>query len=554
VDRARTVVRRLAQRIEASPPVPIVAAFVAAAWCTVAALAFTVRHNGWIYYQGGDQLWYYTLGWLLGHGQLTQTQVGYGWSALLAPIARLAGPDLVSAFPAIVLLDVLVLLPIAMVALYGIAARIGGRLFGYWTLFLWIVVPFIGVLYTNQGYHQKYTELLLPQAFGLTAMADMPATVATLVAVYFVVRVLFDERPELVHAVAAGVATGAAIAIKPSAVIFLAGPALALTYRRLLVPTAGLVAGLAPAVIALAVWKQRGLGNLPILSGHGAAPRGLAAAAPVAGLNIGHYLHELSWARFLNNLDLLREHFWSGRLIEWLVIAGVIALARRSITAALVIGGWFFAFVIVKGAYGQASIEDGSFFRVMMPSYPAFLLLIAALPLLLPGAGAKLLPWRAAITPRSSRLRWSAVGAAVVLSAVVPVAAFAGASRAGGLDPTTLNATIMPVPANVDIGLTAVKRDGRVVLSWKGQQPLGGPVFYRIWRSATDTLTCPASAGARICNLTLPEVGTTHAAAFTDSPRPGHWVYRIAVAANWLNDSAYGDPYLVSRPVSVTIP
>ena len=112
----------------------------------------------------------------------------------------------------------------------------------------------------------------------------------------------------------------------------------------------------------------------------------------------------------------------------------------------------------------------------------------------------------------------------------------------------------MPVPANVDIGLTAVKRDGRVVLSWKGQQPLGGPVFYRIWRSATDTLTCPASAGARICNLTMPEVGTTHAAAFTDSPRPGRWVYRIAVAANWLNDSAYGDPYLVSRPVSVTIP
>jgi hypothetical protein len=554
VVRARAAARRGASLVESLPATRVVAAFVVVEWLAVLATARVVRHAGWIYYQGGDQLWYYTLGWLLGHGQLTQTAVGYGWPAMLAPLARVAGPDLVSAFPAIVLFDVLVLLPIAMLALYGIAARIGGRLFGYWTLLLWVVLPFVGVLYTNVGYHQKYTELLLPQAFGLTGMADFPVTVATLVAVYFCVRALFDERPQLVHAVAAGVATGAAIAIKPSATIFLVGPALAFLYTRRFVATAAVVAGLTPAVVALAVWKQRGLGNLPLLSGHGAAPRGVAAAAPIAGLNLGHYLHSLDWSRFLSNLDLLREHFWSGRLIEWLVIAGVIALARRSVPAALVIGGWFFAFALVKGSYGQASIEDGSTFRIMMPSYPAFLLLIAALPLLFPHVPAKLRAWRPALPETPVRLRWGLVGAALLLSAILPLGAFAAASRSGGLDPTTLNATIMPVPANVDLGLTAVKRAGKVVLTWNPQRPFGGPVFYRVWRGSADTLTCPPSAGGRICKLTMPEAGTTHAATFTDFPSPGHWVYRVAVAANWLNDAQYGDPYLVSRPVSVTIP
>jgi hypothetical protein len=142
----------------------------------------------------------------------------------------------------------------------------------------------------------------------------------------------------------------------------------------------------------------------------------------------------------------------------------------------------------------------------------------------------------------------------VLLSAVVPIGAFAAASRSGSLAPATLNFTSMAVPTNVDLGLTATKRDGKVVLAWKPQHPLGGPVFYRVWRNPTDTLSCPPpAAGGRICKLVMPEVGTTHNATFTDAPKPGHWVYRVAVAANWLNDAGYGDPYFVSRPVSVTV-
>jgi len=169
--RGRSSLAHAIDVLEGAPVPRVLAGLVVAEWLAVLATARVVRHAGWIYYQGGDQLWYYTLGWLLGHGQLTQTSVGYGWSVLLAPIARVAGPNLVSALPAIVLLNVLVLTPVAMLALYGIAARIGGRLFGYWAVALWIVVPFIGVWYTDSGYHQRYTELLLPQTFGLTAMS-----------------------------------------------------------------------------------------------------------------------------------------------------------------------------------------------------------------------------------------------------------------------------------------------------------------------------------------------------------------------------------------------
>src|SRR5205085_6047745 len=215
--RTRNAVTRGARFVEALPASRVIAAFIAVEWLAVLATGLVVRHAGWIYYQGGDQLWYYTLGWALGHGHLTQTPVGYGWSFLLAPIALVAGPNLVSAFPAIILLNVLVLMPAAMLALYGIASRIGGRLFGYWALALWILVPLLGIKYTDAGYHQRYTELTLPQGFGLTGQADFPMMVASVVAVYFCMRVLFDERPQLFHALAGGLTGGAAVAIKPSA-------------------------------------------------------------------------------------------------------------------------------------------------------------------------------------------------------------------------------------------------------------------------------------------------------------------------------------------------
>jgi hypothetical protein len=542
--------------IESAPVPRVLAGLVVIEWLAVLATARVVRHAGWIYYQGGDQLWYYTLGWLLGHGQLTQTQVGYGWSALLAPIARIAGPNLVSALPVIVVLNVLVLMPVAMVALYGIGARIGGRLFGYWTVVLWIVLPFVGILYTDAGYHQKYTELLLPQAFGLTALADFPSTVATLVAIYFCVRALWSEHPLLLDGVAAGVAAGAAIAIKPATALFLAGPVLAFAYRRRFQLAGAMIAGLAPAIITLAVWKERGLGNLPVLS-QGArhlAGHGLAAAGPLGGLSFRKYYDQLNWSHLAENIDQLREHFWSGRLIVWLVIAGLIGLARRSPTGFFLVGGWFLAFGLVKGSYASANVADGSFFRILMPCYPAFVLLIASVPLLLPHLPRKLRSFRPAFETPRPRTRWSLVGAALLVSTIAPLAAVAASDTRGRLDPVTVDATFMPVPANVDLGLSASVHLRRVTLVWRREEPVGGPVFFRVWRARSDGFTCPAAPGAKLCKVVLPEVGVSSVNRFVDTPGRGAWVYRVAIAANWLDDPQYGDAYLVSRAVSVTVP
>src|SRR5919204_130749 len=133
--------------------------------------------------------------------------------------------------------------PVALLCVWGIADRLGGRVFAYWATLLWLSVPFIGIKYADAGYHQRYTELTLPQSFGLTILADFPSMVAALVAVYFALRVL--DRHDAIDAVAAGLAAGLAIAIKPSNTVFLAGPLLGFAYRRRFLSAAYAAAGLA---------------------------------------------------------------------------------------------------------------------------------------------------------------------------------------------------------------------------------------------------------------------------------------------------------------------
>src|SRR5207249_11428183 len=119
----------------------VLAAFVLVEWVALAVFALTVRHNGWLYYAGGDQLWHYSGAYLLAHGHLPPAYVGYGWSLMLLPLSWVAGPNLVAALPGIVLLNTLILLPIALLCVYGIASRFAGRLFGYFAALAWIALP-----------------------------------------------------------------------------------------------------------------------------------------------------------------------------------------------------------------------------------------------------------------------------------------------------------------------------------------------------------------------------------------------------------------------------
>lgn len=564
-NRARAAAAAGAERAHAWRVVRVVAVFVGLEWLAVLALARSVHHNGWMYYQGGDQIWYYTLGWLLGHGQLTHTAVGYGWTILLTPLTWIFGPNLVAALPAIVLFNVLVLLPAAMAALYGIAARIGGTLFGYWTLLLWLVVPFLGIRYTNVGFHQQYTELTLPQSFGLTALSDFPTMVAALVSLYFCARIATGaavRRAWLLDGAAAGAAAGFAIAVKPSTSLFLLGPALMFLWTRRFTAMGAFAAAMIPTLAALAVWKGRGLGNLPILSGAGNHTGDLAAAGPVVGLAISKYFSNLNWSHLALNIDQLREHFWSGRLLVWLLFAGLIGLGRRSRWAVLLLGGALLPMTIVKASYTYAQVQDTSIFRLLMPCFPIFIVLLASVPLLLPGAPARLAEWRPAFREPAAAWRAGLLTATLVISGLVPLVAFAAASTGSGsaTAATVANgstAAQAPIPADIGaVGLTGTVSHGAIHLRWHAQKQSGGRVFYRVWRGMGDSngLTCPPSPGARWCVVGLPEIRETPGTTYVDRPDPGHWTYRVGVAANWLDDPDYGDVYFFSKAVTVNLP
>jgi hypothetical protein len=526
-------------------PLYLLGALVAVQWVAVLALAVTVKHNGWLYYAGGDQLWHYSGAYFLGHGHLPPAYVGYGWSIMLLPVSWFAGASLVSALPAIVLLNTVILLPVALLCVYGIASRIAGRLFGYFAALLWIALPYLGILFVEPGYHQKYTEVTLPQALGLTSVPDFPATVALLVCAFFCLRAL--ESTDWQPAAAAGLAAGWSIAIKPSNAIFLVAPALLLIVeRRRALPV--FVVGLAPALLTLALWKFRGLGELA------AAPAEPVRLASGVG-DLVHRIHSPSlnsWAHLRQVLDGLREHFWVARLMEWLPVAGCIALLARSRRAFLLIGSWFIVFLLAKGTYIPASLDDASFFRILMPAFPAYLLLAAAVVLLVPGFRAR--PARPSPL-LGGRARSIVFVAAVLVFAALPLGVIAATPRLhdGGRLAVRLGDSLLPVSSAARI---AASTEGSVVhLKWRPGSSNPASVFYRVFRGRGVDVAC----GGRLrnssdnCQLYTDEVGSVRVPAFADSPGPGNWTYRIGVSANWLNDLQLGDVYVVSPPLTVTV-
>jgi hypothetical protein len=527
-------------------PAYVLAPLLGIQWLAVLALALTVRHNGWLYYAGGDQLWHYTGAYLLAHGHLPPAYVGWGWSILLLPIAAIAGPNLVSALPALLLFNTLILLPVALLCMYGIGARIAGRVFGYFAALLWVVVPYLGIVFVETGYHQKYTELTLPQAVGLTSVPDFPSTVALILSAYLCLRAVDSARWEI--GALAGLAAGYSIAIKPSNAIFLVAPALLLVverWRSLL----AFAAGLAPSLLTLAMWKYRGLGELAA-----APPQPIRLAlGPGSLLDRIHQPKLNSWAHLHQVLLGFREHFWIARVIEWLPIAGLIGLLARSRRGFLLVGAWFVVYLVAKGTYIPASIDDASFFRIMLPSLPAYILLIASVVLLVPGVRARPAPVR---PDRPGRRLTVAVVAAFAVFAALPLGVVAAVPRLHDQGHLAVRApdTLIPVSGTVQ-----VTQSGEAVrLSWSGLKPSTARTFYHVLRSnrADGSLVCAGRVAnaADNCVLFAGSIATTRGTSFIDHPGQGTWTYRIGVAANWVDDPKLGDIYVVTKPATVTLP
>ena len=545
----------------------VLAPLILVQWLALIVFMVTVRHNSWLYYQGGDQTFYWTTGWSFAHWRLPTAEVGWGWSYLLSPLAGITGNTVLSGLPGIILVDTLVLLPVALLGMYGIGARIAGRVFGYWTAGLWIALPYVAIPLFVQRYHGKYIEQTLPQTFGLTPLADFPSMVLLIVAAYLVVRGLDTHNWR--EAVLAGLVVGFAFCVKPSNAVFFAAPLAAFLIARRWRQVVYFGAAMLPGLLLVVLWKQRGLGTQPLFAAGTdgtLATLAIPLAFGVLAAGIGRYVN-IDWQHLQDNKDSLREFFWAVRPLQWVALAGVVALLRRSWAKGALVAVWFYAFLIVKGTSDHARIEDASFFRLLMPSFPAFVLLIAGVPLLVPQLGRRLSERYPPERANPSRLTRPIIVAAVLLVALPAVVL--GATRVQTTARTVRNDTQHTlVPVSGALGLQAVQRGKEVSLSWK--RPYGGPVgvFYVVLRSpkkfpdptnpdrrVKDGVVCreQRNGAAKDCHLYMQRIKATKGSSWVDQPPRGDWSYRIGLAANWLNDPTRGDVLLLSEPVRAEV-
>lgn len=560
--------RFLARRHPWSLLVPL----VVVQWLALVAFAATVKHNGWLFYQGGDQTFYYTTSWLMSGWVMPTTPIGYGWSYLLSWIPLFSGTNLLGGLPAIVLVQALILMPVGTLAIYGIGSRLGGRLFGAWASILWVAGPYLTIPFWVERYHQKYTELLLPQALGLTGLADFPSMICLLVAAYFTLRAL-DTR-DWRDAAIAGLSAAFAVGIKPANAIFLPAPVLALLLARRWRQLVPFAVAAAPPLVTLAVWKQRGLGQNPAVSMGGGTVDGVAAAIyPLASVlsPITRYIH-FDWAQLDQNRDNMREFFFAVRPLEFLCIAGAIALVARSRPKAALVVVWFAAYFFLKGSSPIARVEDASFFRLIMPGYPAFFLLAVSMPLLVPTWGTRMIERFPPPRPRPIGRR-RLVGAGLVFALIPLVIVVAIRQQRGPIAVNYYDQGVF-VPVARTFAVTARQLpDGKVRVSWRPPETDSVKRFYRIFRvppvrpdldpnnvpdPVVNGLNCLPKVfapGASDCRITMDTASVVSTTSFVDQPPPGKWVYRVGLSANWVNDLNGGDVLLLSAPSNpVSVP
>lgn len=517
-------------------------------WIALAVFTTRVNHNGWLFYQGGDQIWYWTMSWLLAQGSIFVPAVSQGWPMLLLPFTWIGGPGFLGGLPGVMLLQIAVLAPISLWCMYELGARIGGRVIGYAAGFLWVLGPYLAVPLFVQRYHDRYVDQFLPIPLGLTAMADYAGMVFLLVSAVFVLRAIESRDPGA--AALAGLTAGFSVLVKPSNVIFVAGPLLALIISRRWRELAVGAAALAPAVLALTLWKYRGFGYVPAFAYQEAR---VALGPDTLQEPFEKYL-DFDWQHLRKNLDDLREFFWSVRVLQWLPIAGVIAVARRSVPFAALLSLWFWPFLLFKGSAAQSTVDSGSFFRLLLPAIPAFVLLTVSVPLLLPKYGMRL--WRKTALPPARLLGRRRVVFVVVALGLLPIAASA-AVRPTKTPDRVLREAGLATPVDDELRLRGRLRGRAVVLDWSRPRTRGSRVFYRVFRASGEAdLLCydRGQGGAFECDFLSSEHRTSRDTSMTDRPGSGTWTYRVGAGANWLDDPERGDVFLLSNPVTLTVP
>jgi 4-amino-4-deoxy-L-arabinose transferase-like glycosyltransferase len=305
--RVRAASNALARRLAASPPYRVVFPLAVLQWLLAGILAVRVGHEGSL--------------------------------ALVVP-------------------QVAVLLPLALVIVYEIALRLGGRLFAAWAAAVWVVLPYAGLAYATPSLRHLYAHRFLLHLVGLADDPRFAALVAFAAAAYFTLRAL--EGSAAIHIGASVVAAAAGSALAPREALVAVAPAVALA-------VGGRRRQALAATIGLAV----------LLGGVGAAVG--------AGLLDGPF-GQLGFTNPGNALASLRENFWSGRVLEWLAVAGIAgALRGRIVTGAILTVSFVAAFLSIEGPAAPAA-RNLALLQGLLPAWFAFALLVASIPLLLPRA------------------------------------------------------------------------------------------------------------------------------------------------------------------------
>lgn len=533
--RARDAAARGASYLSRARPVPLLAALCGIQLAITAWFAFETPHNGFVWYSGGDATEYWTGEWAVAHLHLTQTVIGWGLPVFYAWVPLVTGTTLLSGLPVIVLLQALVLVPLSVILFWLVADRLFGRLYAWGATALWIVGPVLLLWGMRHDYRLQFEQnFLAPHVYGLTNMADFPSLVLVLACAWATLRALDSDRME--EWLFAGLLTGVAIGVKPANAFFVVAVVvlLALCLRVRGAVLFGIA--LLPALVTLIVWKQRGLGNLPLF----AIGQAREASGPVVAADSGKYvpldLHHLGM-----ELRDLMEVFWSVRLLEWMAVAGAIAALRRGRARGAFLAVWFVMFCVVKGSSDQASMSTTSYFRLTEPGLPAFALLVAAIVYLVPARRRHV----SALPPRPVS-RW-VIAATAVIGGIVPLALVLAVRPQQG-EGVTLRDNQRSTEAPISAGWTARRSGNR--LTWS---PIGGHgtrVHYLVLRVDPATGGCtPPESGARECYLEGTPVTTTRATSVV-VPKTSA-TYRVAAAANYLDEANGGDLMLLGPPVTV---
>src|SRR5690349_18874266 len=141
-------------------------------------------------------MWYYTSGWLAGHGFVSKMLVSPACALLLAPLTQIFGPAYVTVLPVAIVIEGLVLKPIEVFCVYDSGLEIAWRVIGYDAAGLWVFAPYIAIPLFKHSYPAKYVDQFLPHPLGLTMMGDFPSVVSLLAAGALVIRAYQTRRVE----------------------------------------------------------------------------------------------------------------------------------------------------------------------------------------------------------------------------------------------------------------------------------------------------------------------------------------------------------------------